>query len=244
MDKKKKPDNSPQVYQKEKINWELKIRELPWTAKQKELIKLAADKDSKIIFLKGPAGTSKTTVAVRAGLELLNLKKVSDIVFIRAAVESGDSKLGMLPGDVDHKVGEYMTPFDDKLEELLSKGDVSKLKADKRLIFKPVNFCRGASWTAKYIIIDEAQNMTLNEIQTLMTRMGMFSKMILCADPAQSDLPLNKQGGFETAAFLFNSAEAHAQGIHSYEFTESDIVRSPLCRFIVETFDTYKKKKI
>jgi len=240
MVKKKKTDTSPKVYQKEKINWELKIRELPWTQKQKDLINLITRKESNIVFLSGPAGTSKTTVAVRAGLELLNLKKISDIVFVRAAVESGDSKLGMLPGDVDHKVGEYMTPFDDKLEELLCKGDISKLKGDKRLIYKPVNFCRGASWTAKYVVIDEAQNMTLKEIQTLMTRMGMFSKMIVCADPAQSDLPTVKQGAFEAAAKLFNTEEAASFGIHSFYFTREDIVRSPLCKFIVETFENNK----
>lgn len=243
MDKKKKTDNSPKVYQKEKIDWDMKVRELPWTGKQKQLIDLITKKDSNIVFLTGPAGTSKTTVAVRAGLELLNLKKISDIIFVRAAVESGDSKLGMLPGDVDHKVGEYMTPFDDKLEELLCKGDLAKLKAEKRLIYKPVNFCRGASWTAKFVVIDEAQNMTLNEIQTLMTRMGMFSKMIICADPAQSDLPSSKQGGFQAAASLFGTPEASEHGIHSFAFTEQDIVRSPLCKFIVETFDAHRKKK-
>jgi phosphate starvation-inducible PhoH-like protein len=243
MDKKKKTDTSPQVYQKEKINWELKIRELPWSKKQNEYISCVADKHTKVLFLRGPAGTSKTTVAVRGGLELLNQKKVSDIIFVRAAVESGDSKLGMLPGDIEHKVGEYMTPFDDKLEELLSKGDISKLKAEKRLIYKPVNFCRGASWTAKCVIVDEAQNMTLNEIQTLMTRIGMFSKIILCADPEQSDIPSNKQGGFDTAARIFSSEAAAALGIHSLAFDKTDIVRSPLCQFVVETFEAYKKAK-
>jgi phosphate starvation-inducible PhoH-like protein len=237
---KQKPDTSPQVYQREKINWELKIRELPWTEKQKAFLTLVDHKDTKIIFLTGPAGTSKTTVAVRAGLQMLNSKKVSDLVFIRAAVESGDSKLGMLPGDIDDKVGEYMTPFDDKLEELLPTADRQKLKAEKRLIYKPVNFCRGASWTARCIIVDEAQNLTLNELQTILTRVGMFSKIIICADPAQSDLPTNKQGGFKICSEIFNTEKAQNTGIYSVHFTNEDIVRSPLCKFIVETFEEYK----
>lgn len=239
---KQKPDTSPQVYQREKINWELKVRELPWTEKQKAFLTLTGDKNTKIVFLTGPAGTSKTTVAVRAGLEMLNQKKVSDLIFIRAAVESADSKLGMLPGDIDHKVGEYMTPFDDKLEELLSSADRTKLKAEKRIIYKPVNFCRGASWTARCIIVDEAQNLTLNELQTILTRVGMFSKIIICADPDQSDLPSNKQGGFKTCSEIFDTDKAQEIGIYSVHFNNDDIVRSELCKFIVETFEVFKKE--
>lgn len=150
-----KPDNSPKVYQREKIDFELKIRELPWTEKQQALIALGADKNSRVIFLSGPAGSSKTTVAMRIGLELIQQKKVSDIVFVRAAVESADSKLGFLPGDINGKYEPYMGPFEDKLEELLPAGDVKRLKGENRLIYQPINFVRGASWTAKFIVIDE-----------------------------------------------------------------------------------------
>lgn len=150
-----KPDTSPKVYQREKIDFELKIRELPWTEKQQALIELGADKESRVIFLSGPAGSSKTTVAMRIGLELMQLKKISDIVFVRAAVESADSKLGYLPGDINGKYEPYMGPFEDKLEELLPAGDVKRLKGEDRLVYKPINFIRGASWTAKCIIVDE-----------------------------------------------------------------------------------------
>jgi phosphate starvation-inducible PhoH-like protein len=232
-----KPDTSPKVYQREKISFELKIRELPWTEKQKALIELGSARDSRIIFLSGPAGSSKTTCAMRIGLEMLNSKKVSDLVFVRAAVESADSKLGYLPGDINGKYEPYMGPFEDKLEELLCAGDVKKLKAENRFIYQPINFVRGASWTAKLIIIDECQDLTINEIQTLMTRIGKFTKMILCADPKQSDLPKNKQGGFEKCAHMFNTVEAQQFGIYSVAFDSSDIVRSELCRFIVKTFE-------
>jgi len=150
-----KPDTSPKVYQREKIDFELKLRELPWTEKQQALFELGASRDSRIIFLSGPAGSSKTTCAMRIGLDLMNKKKVSDLVFVRAAVESADSKLGYLPGDIDGKYGPYMGPFEDKLEELLTASDVKKLKTENRFIYQPINFVRGASWTARFIIIDE-----------------------------------------------------------------------------------------
>ena len=236
-----KKDTSPQVYQRDKIGWTLNIRELPWTEKQKAFITLATHKDTRVIFLTGPAGTSKTTVAVRAALQLMNDKKIGEIIFIRAAVESGDSKLGMLPGDIDDKLGAYMTPFVDKLEELLCSGDRVKLGAEERLVYKPVNFCRGSSWTAKCVIVDEAQNLTLNELQTILTRIGKFSKVIVCADPDQSDLPYNKQGGFSTCAQIFDTDAAQSMGIFSAKFTKDDIVRSELCKFVVETFDVYKQ---
>jgi len=232
-----KPDNSPKVYQREKIDFDLHIRELPWTEKQQVLIDLGANKDSRIIFLSGPAGSSKTLTAVRIGLELLNKKKVSDLVFVRAAVESADSKLGYLPGDIAGKYEPYMGPFEDKLEELLPVGEVKRLKGENRVTYQPVNFCRGASWTARFICVDEAQNLTINEIQTLLTRIGKFTKMILCADNAQSDLPKAKQGGFEKISHMFNTDAAAAFGIYSLAFNNDDIMRSELCKFIVKTFD-------
>jgi phosphate starvation-inducible PhoH-like protein len=112
-------DKSPKIYQRDKIDFELKVRELDWTDKQKEFFSLVNDKDTRIVFVSGPAGSSKTLVAVRAALQMLNDKKASDIICVRAAVESADSKLGYLPGDLQSKYDVYMMPFADKLEELL-----------------------------------------------------------------------------------------------------------------------------
>jgi len=234
----KKPDTSPKVYQREKIDFDLHIRNLPWTPKQEALFELGVRKDARIIFLSGPAGSSKTTCAMRIALQLLNEKKVSDIVCVRAAVESSDAKLGYLPGDITDKYGPYMGPFEDKLEELLPEAEVKKLKADNRIDYKPINFVRGASWTARCVILDECQNLTINELQTLMTRIGKFTKMIICADSKQSDLPKSKQGAFDRCSKMFDTDEARAFGIYSLHFTNEDIVRSELCRFIVEAFET------
>ena len=206
-----------------------------YTEKECQCIRVADD--SHLYVTNDCIVTHNTTVAMRIGLELMQQKKVSDIVFVRAAVESADSKLGFLPGDINGKYEPYMGPFEDKLEELLPAGDVKRLKGENRLIYQPINFVRGASWTAKFIVIDESQNLTINEIQTLLTRIGKFTKMILCADSAQSDLPKTKQGGFERCAHIFNTVEAQRYGMYSVAFNNDDIMRSELCKFIVKTFD-------
>jgi phosphate starvation-inducible PhoH-like protein len=229
----KKRDTSEKIYQRDKIDFELKIRELEWTDKQKEFFKLVSDKSSRIIFVSGPAGSSKTLVAVRAALQMLNDKKVSDMICVRAAVESADSKLGYLPGDLQSKYDVYMMPFADKLEELLTVEQIKRLKADNRITNQPINFCRGLSFTARVILMDEMQNATLSELYTLLSRIGKFSKMIICADVLQSDLPHNKQGGFNKITEIFNNEESRNMGIHHFEFSTDDIVRSELCKFVV-----------
>lgn len=234
-----RPDTSPCVFQREKIDFDLKIRELPWTEKQKNFITLATHKDTRVVFLSGPAGSSKTITAMRVALELLQTKRVSDIILVRAAIESSDEKLGFLPGDIDTKIGPYMSPFEDKLEEMLPKDQIVRLNKEGRLIDKPIGFCRGASWTSRCVILDEAQNITLREMKTLMTRMGKFSKMIVCADSTQSDLPAHKRGGYERCQEMFASDDAEKQGIFCVKFDKSDIVRSELCKFIVETFERH-----
>lgn len=236
-------DTSPKIYQRDKIDFELKIRELEWTEKQREFFNLIHNKDTKIIFISGPAGSSKTLIAVRAALQMLNDKKASDIICVRAAVESADSKLGYLPGDLQSKYDVYMMPFADKLEELLPIEQIKRLKGDNRITNQPINFCRGLSFSAKVILMDEMQNATLSEFGTLLTRIGQFTKMIICADPSQSDLPYNKQGAFEKIVELFSCDESKKMGIHHFHFTEDDILRSELCKFVVKKITDHKKEE-
>jgi phosphate starvation-inducible PhoH-like protein len=236
-------DKSPKVYQREKIDFELKVRELDWTDKQKDFFNLINDKDTKVVFVSGPAGSSKTLIAVRAALQMLNDKKASDIICVRAAIESADSKLGYLPGDLQSKYDVYMMPFADKLEELLTLDQIKRLKADNRITNQPINFCRGLSFTAKVILMDEMQNATLSEFATLLTRIGKFTKMIICADSSQSDLPFNKQGAFEKIVELFSCDESKKMGIHHLKFTEDDILRSEICKFIVKKITQHKKEE-
>lgn len=228
-------DTSPYVFQREKINYDLQIRELPWTEKQKAIIDLFLDKKCKVLFLKGVAGTSKTILSMYLGLQLLQKRRVSDIVLIRSAVESADSKLGYLPGDITDKFGVYLAPFNHKFEELLSKNQIDKLENDNRFVICPINYARGLHFAAKFIACDEAQNLTIGELNTLMTRMGEFAKVIVCGDPDQSDLPSGKSG-FTKVYDSFNNDESHEKGIFCVELCEEDIVRSELCKYVTRKF--------
>jgi phosphate starvation-inducible PhoH-like protein len=228
-------DNSPYVFQKEKINYELQIKELPWTDKQKEIISTFLDKKTKVLLLKGPAGTSKTILSMYCGLTLLNKKRISDLVLVRSAVESSDSKLGFLPGDIMEKFNVYLTPFHDKFSELLNKPQIDRLQKDNRLTICPINFARGLHFSAKFVCADEIQNFSTREIHTIMSRIGEFSKVFLCGDPEQSDLPHGKSG-FAKVYDLFNNDESKENGIFCMELTEADIVRSELCKFITHKF--------
>ena len=231
----KQDDNSPYVFQRDKIAFDLSIKNLPWTEKQKEIIARFLDKGTKVLLLKGPAGTSKTTLAMYCGLTLLNMKRISDMVLVRSAVESSDSKLGFLPGTLDEKIAVYLTPFHDKFEELLCKAQLDRLQKDNRLTICPINFARGLHFSAKFVCADEVQNFSRREIHTLMSRIGEFSKVFLCGDPEQSDLPYGKSG-FNKVFDLFNNDEAKEQGIFCMELGEEDIVRSELCKFITHKF--------
>jgi phosphate starvation-inducible PhoH-like protein len=228
-------DNSPYVFQRDKISFDLTIKELPWTDNQRKIIAQFLDKETKVLLLKGPAGTSKTTLAMYCGLTLLNRRRISDMVLVRSAVESSDSKLGFLPGTLDEKIAVYLTPFHDKFEELLCKAQLDRLQKDNRLTICPINFARGLHFSAKFVCADEVQNFSRREIHTLMSRIGEFSKVFLCGDPEQSDLPHGKSG-FNKVFDLFNNEESRQQGIFCMELTEDDIVRSELCRFITHKF--------
>ena len=228
----KKKDTSPKVHQNEKIRESVRIDERQLTSKQIELLNLLQNKTTKLVFISGPAGTAKTYTSILAGLTLLNHKRVSEIVYVRSIVESSDNKLGFLPGEMDEKMSPYIQPLIDKLEELLPKHDIEKLKKEERIHGFPINFLRGLSWNAKCIVADEAQNMTKKELITLITRVGEFSKLFICGDPDQSDI--NGKSGFVPTMNIFDDEESRNNGIYVFKFDEDDIVRSGLVKFILK----------
>lgn len=228
----KKKDTSPKVHQNTKIKDSIQIKSVELTEKQKELINILTNKNTKLVFISGPAGTSKTYTSVLAGLNLINDKRVSEIIYVRSAVESSDSKLGFLPGEMDEKMSPYVQPLVDKLEELLPRSDVEKLKKEERIHGFPVNFLRGLNWNAKVIVADEAQNMTKKELITLITRVGEFSKLYVCGDPDQSDI--NGKSGFSSVMNIFDDDESRQNGIYTFKFEEEDIVRSGLVKYILK----------
>jgi phosphate starvation-inducible PhoH-like protein len=240
--KNKKEDKSVRVQQREKIKETLDIKPFPWTEKQQEFIKLASNKETKVIFVKGPAGSSKTLLATFIALTLLNNKNVDEILYLRAAVESSDSKIGFLPGSCEEKMSHYGVPLLEKLDELLTPGQVNKLVNDERVKVVPVGFTRGLSWSTKAILIDEAQNLTFKELVTLLTRIGKFSKCFVLADDTQSDIN-GKSGAFTKMCDMFDDEESRQQGVHYFELNESDILRSELCRFFVGRFSKERDSK-
>lgn len=225
-------DRSPIVYQKSKLRNELHIFRRPLTPNQTAFLDMALDKNVKMILVSGPAGTSKTYLSVLAALELLNQKKMSDIVYVRSVVESADCKMGFLPGEAGDKFSPYLRPLMDKLEEFLPSDEIKYLDGENRLEGLPIGYLRGLNWNAKVIIGDEAQNMTKKELVTLMTRVGEFSKIFLIGDPSQADI--NGRSGFQTIFDLFGDSDSRENGIYTFQFTEDDIVRSKLVQFIAK----------
>lgn len=225
------PDHSPVIPQRSKLKSVLKIYHRELTNRQKQFLALASDKNTKIIFVSGPAGSAKTYLSVLHALTMLNEKKVSDLIYVRSAIESSERSIGLLPGTLDEKVGVYLQPLMDKLEEFLSKTDIDLLKREKRITGMPLSFLRGLNWNAKIIIADEAQNMTHKELLTLITRTGEFSKVFVIGDPDQSDI--NSKSGFIKMMSYFDDEESRQNGIHVFRLTEDDIVRSGLVQFII-----------
>lgn len=240
----RKADTSPYVHQRRKSDIKFDIQEkIPWTDKQKEFFQLAQNNEVKMILLKGPAGTSKTIVSVYSALKALNEGKVSDIVYIRSLVESAEKTMGALPGTVEDKIGPYLRPLVDKLEELLSVPHQKALLSNGLVEGSPINFLRGAHFAGKYILLDEAQNFSLPELTTAMTRVGEFCKVIISGDTFQADIG-ERKSGFGTVCDMFDTELSQQNGIHVFEFGKEDIVRSELVRFIVGELEKYHKSLI
>ena len=237
-------DTSPKVHQREKINFNLNIKGLDWTEKQKAFIELATSKEARVVFLSGPAGCSKTALSVFCALQLLNQKKASEIVYVRSLIESASQSMGFLPGFAEDKLKPYITPLVDKLEEFLPSGDIKKLFADERLKPAPVNYLRGASYNANVVIVDEGQNFDFKELTTVITRIGKFSKFFILGDPMQSDLKHREYSGFKPMFDLFNCEESQNNGIFCVEFGKEDIMRSEILKFIINQIEKYNDQKI
>lgn len=228
-------DKSPYVFQKDKIGYQLRINEFPWSPKQQELIDLISAKETKVCFIKGPAGTAKTLLAVHAALHAMNEKKIGELIYIRQPVESSKHTLGFLKGGLEEKLQPYLQPLQDKLQELLTKSDIDKLTKEERIVGVPIGHLRGRSFNVNYIIVDEAQNLTKEDMLLVMTRLGKFSKIIFCGDIMQSDI--NKSAYLDTFN-RFDDEKAVDKGIITFTFGKEDIFRNEILSFIIERFET------
>ena len=232
MPKKPTPKNSEDLNIKpklsEKINF--KSRSFKFSEKQKQFLDLALDDSSKIVFLAGPSGTSKTYMSVYASLNLLAKDLNREIVYVRSIAESAEKGLGSLPGEAGHKFEPFVTPLWEKIDEMVSPEHAVWLKQSQNLSAKPINYLRGVNWPDKLIVADEAQNFSFKELVTLITRIGENSKMFICGDFMQADV---KSSGFQQMFDLFNDEESKSNGIHCFQFDNNDIHRSGILRFII-----------
>jgi len=206
------------------------------TKNQSEFLEDAQGKNINMCIVDGPAGTAKTYIAVLAALNLLQNSEVEDIVYIRSIVESASRHMGALPGELDEKFAPWSMPLIDKLDELLQPGVSNNLLAKEFIKCIPVNFTRGLTFRDSCVIVDEAQNLTLSEITTILTRFGYSSKYLVVGDTNQSDI--NGKSGFKNIYNAFNDISCVNEGIKTYKFTGNDIVRSKILRFIVERLGT------
>lgn len=219
-----------------------KVNNLRLTEKQKVFLALALQEETNIMFVSGPAGSTKTYMAVYAALRHLSANDDLDMFYVRTVIESADKGLGALPGSVEEKINPYMAPLEDKLIEMLPQNKTVRreLIDSGRIQAMPINFLRGASWKDKVVVADEAQNFTFKELTTLITRLGHNSKLFICGDFMQSDI--NGKSGYADMFNLFKDKESQDNGIHCFSFNKNDILRSELQKYIIGKLeDNYKK---
>ena len=180
----------------------------------------------------GPAGTGKTYLAVACAVEALQSEKVRRIVLVRPAVEAGE-RLGFLPGDLSQKVDPYLRPMYDALYEMLGFERVAKLIERNIIEVAPLAFMRGRSLNDSFVILDEAQNTTNEQMKMFLTRIGFGSKAVVTGDITQVDLPNAKQSGLRTVIDILRGV----RGIAFTMFTSRDVVRHPLVQRIVQAYE-------
>ena len=208
----------------------------PKTLGQKEYINLIKNND--ITFGIGPAGTGKTYLAVAMAVKAFKRDEVSRIILTRPAVEAGEN-LGFLPGDLKDKVDPYLRPLYDALFDMLGADKFNKYLERGLIEVTPLAFMRGRTLDNAFIILDEAQNTTKEQMKMFLTRLGFGSKAVVTGDLTQTDLPENKKSGLLHAKDVLKGVE----GIGSITLTERDVVRHALVQRIIIAYDNYDKRQ-
>ena len=191
-----------------------------------------AIKKNTIAFGEGPAGTGKTYLAVAMAASAYKNKQVDRIILTRPAVEAGE-KLGFLPGDLQEKVNPYLRPLYDALQEMFGYENYLKLMEKGAIEIAPLAYMRGRTLNNAFVILDEAQNTTKEQMKMFLTRLGEGSKMVITGDLSQVDLPPDKKSGLRHAMQVLNNVE----GIAIKKMTQKDVVRHPLVQMIVEAYE-------
>lgn len=207
----------------------------PKTEGQKSYVD-AIDQNT-IVFGVGPAGTGKTYLAMAKAVQALQRKEVSRIILTRPAVEAGE-RLGFLPGTLTDKIDPYLRPLYDALHEMLEPESIPKLMATGTIEVAPLAYMRGRTLNDSFVILDEAQNTTAEQMKMFLTRLGFNSKMVVTGDVTQVDLPTGVSG-LKTAIEVLSKVE----GMNFSYLTSADVVRHSLVARIVDAYSKYEQKK-
>lgn len=208
----------------------------PRSENQKDFIRTVAE--NCITFCHGVAGSGKTHIAIGMALEYLLEDKVKKIIITRPVVESGE-KIGYLPGTAEEKLHPYLLPLLDEVNYFISPAQFASLKLNNKIEIVPLGLMRGRNFHHSFIVADECQNASYEQIKMLLTRLGTDSKMILTGDVSQSDLHKHMQGGFYTMTNVLESVEGI--GISKLDF--SDIVRNPIIGKILSRLDYFEQNE-
>ncbi|WP_434793524.1 PhoH-like protein [Terrisporobacter petrolearius] len=208
----------------------------PKTLGQKEYVDLIGNND--ITFGIGPAGTGKTYLAVAMAVRAFKNDEVSRIILTRPAVEAGES-LGFLPGDMKDKVDPYLRPLYDALFDMLGPDRFNKYLERGTIEVAPLAFMRGRTLDNAFIILDEAQNTTPEQMKMFLTRLGFGSKAVVTGDITQTDLPNNKKSGLVQATKILSNVS----GIGSIALSDKDVVRHELVQRIIRAYEKFEKKE-
>ena len=202
------------------------------TANQRVLVDEYAKND--LLFAIGPAGSGKTYTAIALAVKALKNKEVKKIILSRPAVEAGE-KLGFLPGDMKDKIDPYLQPLYDALEDMIPPAKLAEYMTNKTIQIAPLAFMRGRTLSEAIIILDEAQNTSVQQIKMFLTRMGLGSKMIITGDMTQIDLPPQQKSGLKDAMEVLKDIK----GISFVHFNQKDIVRHKLVQRIVDAYNKH-----
>lgn len=208
----------------------------PRTNNQKEYIRTAAE--NVITFCQGVAGSGKTHIAIGMALEYLLDEKISKIIITRPVVESGE-KIGYLPGTAEEKIHPYLLPLLDEVNHFIPTAQYTGLKTNNKIEIVPLGLMRGRNFHNAFIVADECQNASYDQLKMLLTRIGNNSKMILTGDVSQSDLHRHMQGGFYN---MINALDG-VEGIGISRLDNSDIVRNPIIGKIIGRLDSYENER-
>src|SRR5688572_4450471 len=208
----------------------------PKTTGQKRYVQAIRQHD--VTFGIGPAGTGKTYLAMAMAVAALREEKVGRIILTRPAVEAGEA-LGFLPGDLYEKIAPYLRPLHDALHDMLPAEEIQKHTERGVIEIAPLAYMRGRTLNNAFIVLDEAQNSTMEQMFMFLTRLGISSKAVVTGDITQVDLPANKKSGLIEAQHVLKRVE----GIAIVEFTRRDVVRHPLVMRIIEAYQDHRGKK-